>query len=73
MNNIKWRTGFGEKIYIRDMKTSHLENCIRKFNTKSIRNESYLGLKMHRWVELFNHELNRRSVKRVKLYKKVLS
>lgn len=61
IENDVWITARKEKMYVRNMETKHIVNCIRclEGNGKSHIPEGYLGGK-DKWLKIFNKELANR-------------
>jgi hypothetical protein len=58
IENHVWITATKQKMLVREMKTSHIKNCIRCWDGKgkSCIPAGYLGGKA-KWLEIFNKEL----------------
>jgi hypothetical protein len=58
IENHIWITARKEKMYVREMETSHIKNCIRCWNGegKTYIPPGYLGGKQ-KWLDIFNKEL----------------
>lgn len=55
-----WITAGKQRISVTAMHTEHIINCINAFNSGKIPIQ-YLGGRT-KWLEIFNEELNRRSI-----------
>lgn len=61
LENHVWVTAARKKLYVREMQTSHIINCIRCWNGEGYLSipEGYLGGK-EKWLKIFNDELTNR-------------
>lgn len=55
ITNHMWITARRERILVKEMRTSHIKNCIKAFKTGRIP-RNYLGGKA-KWNEIFKNEL----------------
>ncbi len=58
LNNKIWTTSTNKKIYVKNMTTSHIENCINCFNAKKQVFSELIN--KDGWLKVFNDELNNR-------------
>lgn len=62
LNNEVWVTAYRQQIPVREMSTSHINNCIKCIlgKGKSIIPKDYLG-GHDKWLKIFNNELINRN------------
>ena len=60
-----WTMKTGEKILVKDMKDSHLMNCI--LGLKERRIYPFKDNKRNKWINIFTQELRKRKYKKLKL------
>lgn len=70
-----WTTQTGQKIYVKDMSTEHIQNCINGLENGTIEFYTYDGKDEeteNEWLKTFEKEINLRKIKQEKdLSKKI--